>query len=416
MKPTDLHIDVTAAIDQDWLSIARTLRPILDAAGPRIDANKSVPVEVLDELFNAKMFRMMLPRSQGGAELDLPTYFQVISTIAEGDASAAWSVNQSNGCAMSAAYMEADAAREVFGHSRAVLAWGFPTGSCTARQVDGGWRVTGTWGFGSGNRHASWLGGHCQIQDKDGQPISRVPGQVQERTALIPRSAVKIEPDSWNVIGLRGTGSDTYSVTDLFVPSKFCIVPRAVGRDQQRAEDATPDPEVERRENGPLYRFSPTVIYQAGFAGVALGIARAMLNSFIDLANKKTASTATALLRENAVIQEHVAVSHARLESMRAWLLQSLREAWQESLDHGKHGFDNRVTMRLASTYAIREAARVVEEVYTDAGATAIFETHPFERRLRDMHAVSQQIQAHPIHLQTVGQHYLRMKANIRFI
>ncbi len=389
---------------------------MLDAAGPRIDATKTLPQQVLDELFSAKMFRMMLPRSQGGAELDLPTYFQVITTIAEGDASAAWSVNQSNGCAMSAAYMEPDAAREVFGDCRAVLAWGFPTGPCIARQVDGGWRVTGTWGFGSGNRHASWLGGHCQIQDGNGVSISTVPGQAQERTALIPRSAVTIEPDSWNVIGLRGTGSDTYSVTDLFVPSKYCIVPRAVGRDLQRAAEATPEPEVERREGGPLYRFSPTVVYQAGFAAVALGLGRAMLNSFVELANKKTASTATAMLRENAVIQEHVAVSHSRLESMRAWLLQSLQEAWNDSLTQGKHSFENRMTLRLASTYAIREAAKVVEDVYTDAGATAIFETHPFERRLRDMHAVSQQIQAHPIHLQTVGQHYLGMKANIRFI
>ncbi len=416
MKPADLHIDVTSAIDQDWLSIARSLRPILNAAGPRIDATKSVPDDVLNELFSAKMFRMMLPRSQGGAELDLPTYFQVISTIAEGDASAAWSVNQSNGCAMSAAYMEPDAAREVFGHPRAVLAWGFPTGPCIARQVEGGWRVTGTWGFGSGNRHASWLGGHCQIQDSNGAPISRVPGQALERTALIPRQAVKIEPESWNVIGLRGTGSDTYSVTDLFVPTRHCIVPRAVGRDQQRAQDAMPDAEVERREQGPLYRFSPTVIYQAGFAGVALGLGRAMLNSFIDLASKKTASSATAMLRENAVIQEHVAVSQARLESMRAWLLQSLREGWAGSVEHGKHDFENRMTMRLASTYAIREAARVVEEVYIDAGSTAIFEVNPFERRLRDMHAVTQQIQGHPIHLQTVGQHYLGMKASTRFI
>jgi indole-3-acetate monooxygenase len=425
LKPTDLPIGHTADIDQDWLALARSLRPLLDAAGPQIDATQSLPPAVLDALFSARMFRLLLPRSQGGAELDLPTYFQVICAIAEGDASAAWSVNQSNGCALSAAYMDSGAASDVFGDPRAVLSWGFPAGACIARQVEDGWRVTGTWGFGSGNRHSSWLGGHCQIQDQQGNAIKSVSGQPAERTALIPRQDVDIAPGSWQVLGLRGTGSDTYSVKDLFVPSRYCIVPRAVGPDLLAAEEGeathsadvdVTDPQSERREYGPLYRFSPTIVYQAGFAAVALGLGRAMLNSFISLANQKTSKSASTMLRDNAVIQEHVAVSQARLESMRIWLIDSLRRSWDGCMETGSHRFDDRINMRLAATYAIREAARVAQDVYTDAGATAIFESQPFERRLRDMHAVTQQVQGHSIHLQTAGQHYLGMKVSSRFI
>ena len=96
MQGDHFDTDSHATINQDWIAKARALTPILDVAGPRIDANKSLPIEILDALFEAKMFRMLLPRSQGGAELDLPTFFQVMLAIAQGDASAAWSVAQSN--------------------------------------------------------------------------------------------------------------------------------------------------------------------------------------------------------------------------------------------------------------------------------------------------------------------------------
>ena len=416
MNPKDLHAGTSAAIDFDWIARARALTPMLDAAGPRIEAAKALPPDVLDALFDANLFRMLLPRSQGGAELDLPTFFQVILAIAEGDASTAWCVAQSSGCALAAAYMAPDAASEVFSAPRAVLAWGFPQGPCRAVAVEGGWRVTGSWGFGSGSRHATWLGGHCQLVDADGAPIRKPNGQAAERTALFPRSAVTIVDSKWNVIGLRGTGSDTYAVTDLFVPAEHCVVPRGVGRDQQQPEDAVPDVETERREAGPVYRFSPTAMYQAGFSAVALGLGRAMLNSFVALANEKTPSGAGVMLRDNPIIQNRVAISEARLAAMRAWLMQSVRESWDTCAASGKHEYTDRVTMRLASTYAIREAAKVVEDAYADAGATAIFESNPFERRLRDMHAVTQQIQSNPMHLQTAGQHYLGMKPSTRFI
>ena len=132
--------------------------------------------------------------------------------------------------------------------------------------------------------------------------------------------------------------------------------------------------------------------------------------------SQKTPSGAPSLLRENSVIQARVAASEARIASMRAWLTQSLRESWDGCVATGQHAFEHRMTMRLASTYAIRELRQVVEDAYDDAGATAIFESHPFERRLRDMHAVTQQIQSNPMHLQTVGQHYLGMKASTRFV
>ena len=170
------------------------------------------------------------------------------------------------------------------------------------------------------------------------------------------------------------------------------------------------------RSAGPVYRFSPTAMYQAGFSAVALGLGRAMLNSFVALANVKTPSGAGLMLRDNPIIQNRVAISTARLAAMHAWLKQSVGESWNGCVASGKHAFEHRVTMRLAATYAIHEAAKVVEDAYADAGATAIFECNPFERRLRDINAVSQQVQANFAHLQSVGRYYLGMKPGLRFI
>jgi indole-3-acetate monooxygenase len=414
------HLQVSgearSEIERGWIARARALKPILEAAGPRIDEACALPQDVLDALFEAKLFRMLLPHTFGGAELEPATFFQVVSEIAAGDASAAWCIAQNSGCSMSAAYLEPGAAHRVFGDARAAVAWGYSLGpQCRAVPVRGGWRISGTWGFGSGNRHASWVGAHCHRADETGELLKHPDGRPQERTMLIPRSEISIKEGSWNVIGLRGTGSDTYSVSDLFVPSEYSLVPRATARDHHLAEDALPELEPERREQGRLYRFSPMNVYQAGFAAVGLGVARATLDAFIELASKKTPSGSGSPLREDQWIQSRIALSEARLGSANAWLVAILREIWQE-LGAGHARFESRVQMRLASTYAIQEAREVVHATYADAGATAIFENGPFERRLRDMNAVSQQIQANFAHLQSVGQYYLGLKPGLRYI
>ena len=419
MKPADLVRAAIAAIsrgDHDWVADARALKPRLDTAAPRIDAASALPPDILDALFESRMFRMLLPRAFGGDELDFVTFFDVVGIIAEGDASAAWSVAQSNGCAMAAASLDPRVAEAIFGHARAVLSWGYPTGSCRAQAVDGGWTVNGTWGFGSGNRHSTWLGGHCQVFDEKGEPQRSRQGAPQERTMLFERTAVTILAEQWNVIGLRGTGSDTYMVKDMFVPADHALVSRAVGRDLQQPEHAEIEEEPERREAGTLYRFSPTAVYQAGFSAVALGIARATLDAFIALAQQKIPSGGGTLLRDNAVIQARVAHSEARLASSRAWIRQILADMWQECAETGRHGYAHRIQMRLAAPYCVEEARQVVEDSYADAGATAIFAANPFERRLRDIHAVAQQVQANPVHFQTVGQFYLGLKPHNRFI
>lgn len=393
----DMQHPGEADATDDPVARARALIPLLQQAAARIDAARELPPDVLDAMFAAGMFRLLVPRSCGGAELEPATYVQCVEAVAMGDASAAWCMNQGSVSLMSAAYLGLDAAREAFGGERDVLAWGYgPNGR--AVRVEGGWRVTGQWSFASGSRHATWLGAHCLCVDAGGTPLRGPNDKPWERTALFRREQAKID-DTWFVLGLRGTGSDTYAIQDLLVDDAHVI---------------TRDYAGERREQGSLYRFHMMQLYAAGFACVALGIARQMLETFIVVAGSKAPAQSKTLLRDNNVIQHLIGHSDARLKAARAWLLRLLEEIYAEVGRAGELTVEQRIAIRQASTYAIHEAREVVTTIYHEAGSTAIFDDQPFERRLRDINSVSQQLQGRRAHFETVGQHMLGLETNLR--
>lgn len=401
MNDVALGVPATSRADTsiDYIARARALVPLLRSAAARIDQACELPPEVLDAMHEARMFRLLIPRAYGGAELDPLTYVQCVEQIASGDASAAWCMNQGSGCSMSAAYMAPEVARGVWGGARDVLAWGQGPGAKAVR-VQGGWRVTGTWSFASGSRHSTWLGAHCPCYSADDTLDRHPDGRPWERTMLTPRSAAKIA-DVWQVMGLRGTGSDNYTFTDVFVDD---------------AHTLTRDSAEERREPGLLYRFAAMQLYAAGFASVGLGIARATLDAFIELARVKTPALNTQSLRDNNAVQGIIGHADARWKAARAGLHQVLREVQDAVSVNGALTVADRMAIRQASTFAIHESRQVVHDIYHEAGATAIFATHPFERRLRDMNAVSQQTQGRRSHLETVGLFLLGGEPSLRWV
>jgi alkylation response protein AidB-like acyl-CoA dehydrogenase len=383
----------------DYIAEARRLAPLLAEAAPRIDAARELPPDVLDAMHSAGMFRLLVPRSLGGAELDPATYIQCVEAIASGDASVAWCMNQGSGCSMSAGYLQPGVAREVFGGKRDVLAWGMGPGAKAIR-VEGGWRISGNWAFASGSRHATWLGAHCPCFDADGAPQRYPDGRPWERTMLFRREAATIK-DIWQVMGLRGTGSDAYSVQDMFIDD---------------AHTLTRDRPEERREPGVTYRFAAMQIYASGFAMVALGTARAALDSFIELARGKTPALTQRGLLDSTVIQSEIGIADARLKSARTWLIHVLRETQEAVKLAGELTTDQRIAIRQAATFAIHQAKEAVDMAYHEAGSTAIFDANPFERRFRDVNTVTQQVQGRRSHFETVGQHLLGAQANARWL
>jgi alkylation response protein AidB-like acyl-CoA dehydrogenase len=383
-----------------YLERVRGLGPRIEACADQIEQERRLPPALLDALFDAGLFRLLLPRSLGGGELDPVSFVHVIEEVAKLDASTAWVLCQTAGCSMVAAYLRPDVAAEIFGSDpRGVLAWG-PGPDARAVAVEGGYRVTGTWSFASGGRHATWLGGQCPIYEPDGTPRRRDGNALEHRTMLFPATRARMI-DVWQVIGLRGTGSDAFTVSDLFVPHE-----RSVARD---------DP-AERRHAGLLYCFPTGSLYASGFAGVALGIARSTLDAFVGLAREKTPRGSTRTLRDNAVVQSQLAQAEARLRSARLFLLASLEEIWREVGRVGRLTLEQRVLIRLAATYAIHQAKEAADFAYHAAGATAVFTSSAFERRFRDIHTVTQQLQGRQAHFETVGQHLLGLEPDTSFL
>ena len=381
------------------LENARNVAPLLSDAAAEIEAERALTPAVLNAMHDAKLFRLTLPHRDNGLELPLPALAQVAEIIAGADASAGWCLGQAFGCAMSAAFMDKVPAQQVFGAREAVLAWGAGVQG-RMEATDGGYLVSGTWRFASGSHHATWLGGHSKVFEKDGSPREGASGRQADRTAVFPREQA-VMADDWHVMGLRGTRSEGYTVENLFVPEGLTL-----DRD-------TP---AECQVDTTLFRFPTTNVYAAVFSSVALGIAQSAFDHLKALGMEKHARAAQTSMRDSPVFQAKLAELRAQLESARAYKHAIISEIWETVDNTGELTMDDRARIRLATTYAINEATSVVEQIYRLAGSTAIFDNEPFERRFRDIHAVSQQVQGRHSNFETVGRYMLGFGADTIFM
>lgn len=378
---------------------ARALQPLLDANGPEIDRRRELTPEVVDALVDQDLLRLLLPRSLGGQEIHPLAFCQTTEAIAWADASTGWFVNQSNvSSATSAAAMPHEAAAAIFDGPRAGLAWGAIYSGSKAIRVDGGYRLTGTWSFASGSRHTTWIGAHSAVRNPDGTPHIRY-GNPDVRSFLFLRAKATII-DDWHVLGLRGTGSDTYSVNDLFVP------------DEHAPHREAPE---ERRESGPLYTIHSTPLYAIGFCGVTLGLARRMLETYTALARSRHSRASVNAMANNNAIQREIAVLEAKLSAARAFLHEAVCRTYDAAVKDDLD-VDTRMRLRLATTYGMNEATDVSIACYRGAGTAAILDSAPFERRFRDAMSASQHMQAMPPLLEMVGRHIIGCENIVQFV
>jgi alkylation response protein AidB-like acyl-CoA dehydrogenase len=375
----------------DWVAAASALHPVVAAASDQTERERRVPDAVMDAISEAGLFKLLLPASLGGAAADLVTYNGVIEALAMADASTAWCVSQALTSSHAAGFLAPEVASEVFGTGYGVVAWGPPAGAAKAIAVEGGYRSSGTWRFASGAPHARWFGGHSILCDADGRPRPDPTGRPINRTMLFRRDAVTLL-DTWHVIGLKGTRSDDYRVNDVFVPEAYSTW-----------RDSAPD----RVEAGPLYNFPMLTLYGVGFAGVALGLAAASLDAFRNLAETKKSGSGlghATVLADAATVRAEFAKATARLARARSFAREIMAESWEIASTRATFTLEERARLRLAITGTIQEAAKVVDFAYHAAGSTAIYEGSAFERRFRDMHAVTAHGQSQWSNFEAAGQ------------
>jgi indole-3-acetate monooxygenase len=354
------------------LDAARELAPAIIGMRDDIERERRLPSSLVDAMRNAQLFELWLPKTLGGPELHPVDFLRIIEELSSADASAGWCATVHGVYSRLLGSLSDTTAREIVA-SRAVIAGTLnPTGR--ARVIDGGYRVSGRWGYGSGIDHSAWTIGNCVVEDESG-PRRSPSGAPELRFMLVPTSDVEIM-DTWRVGGMRGTGSHDFRIENLFVPERYSI-PAFV---------------TQATQPGALYRMPMMSLFAFALASVTLGVARAALDAFIELAGAKTPMGSTVMLRDKTSVQADFARAETMVRAARAFIVEAVEQQWAEITAGQAPSLAKRAAMRQASTFAGEASVRAVDLVYAAAGGSAIYESGRLDRCFRDVHVAVQHI------------------------
>jgi len=382
--PQDLSVS-----EPDIVAIARRLAVVARAAAEEAEQLRRTPPALAEAITRAGIYQLYLPASMGGPELDPMTVFRVIEEISRGDGAIGWNAMIANVMALNMGRLPAEAGREIAGTPADYRAAGSArpggpvTGHC--RAVEGGYRLSGQWNFASGIHNARWA--YCTAIMMDGDtPILNAAGKPVMRTLWVPREQIEIL-DTWNVLGMRGTGSTDFVVKDVFVPER-----RTVPTDRPAVQTT------------PLFNHRARFVFLwAPSAANALGIARGAIDALAELASETTTLSATPL-RNRSAVQIQAGEADAMVSAGRAHVLSAVGQVWHR-VCAGEEPTDGEIAQgRIAITHAMHESVRAVDKVFHAAGTLAIYPRLRLERAFRDIHVAIQHGAALPSYYESNGK------------
>lgn len=355
------------------LAAVRDLAPSISARSAEIEAERRLPLDLLDQLVASGCFRMLTPRSHGGLEVDLPLSMEIIETIAAADGATGWTVMIGSESPMLLALLPRSRFDQIYADTPDVIVGGAfaPRGQAAAGA--GGYLVSGRWAFASGCQHARWLFGNCVVTE-NGQPrAGLLPGARETRAMLFGSDQARII-DTWEVSGLRGTGSHDIEVTNLQVPSDDSL-------DIFMGQSCVA---------GALYK-APVVSFALHIGAVGVGIARHALADIIALVqtNKKRLYAGSAIA-DSPLFHHRLAQAETSLRAARELLMAESRAVWQSSLDGRSPNPPETARVVGSVAWAAQTAASIVDTCYTAGGGTAPYNSSPLQRHLRDIHTLTQ--------------------------
>jgi alkylation response protein AidB-like acyl-CoA dehydrogenase len=357
------------------MAVARALAPEITQRADEAESQGAMPIDLVERLRAAGIFRALQPRSLGGFEVGPVEFIEMIEELAHADGSVGWIAAIGAGAPAFTAWLEPAVANELFGSDADFTAATVfaPTGRAVPDGM-GRFTVEGRWPFASGCRHAEWFLAGMLVFDGDTPRI--LPDQGPDwRLAFFPRDNAEIV-DNWDVLGLRATGSND-------------IVARALGV----AEEHTISPFFHpARQDGPLWRLAFFTLVGAALVGVPLGIARRALDEFTDLATTKLRAGTFQPVAEDPAAQVAFASADANLRAGRAFVLAEASELWDTACAGDAPRLEQRARFQLAAQQAMRAARQAVDTAFELTGASAVHTSHPLQRCFRDLHTVSQHV------------------------
>jgi indole-3-acetate monooxygenase len=367
---------------------ARALAPVVAGHADEAERLRRLPPALVDALRDAELLRMCTPSAYGGPQADPRTLLEVSEAVAAVDGAAGWCTMIAATTSSLACFLDPEWAAKIYGDPATITAGVFAP-NATAEVVAGGWRATGRWMWGSAAQHCQYVVGGAIVV---GEP-------PQQHVMFFDAADVTFH-DTWHTAGLRGTGSGDFSVDAAFVPNGRSI-PAIGGR-----------PTVD----APIGRFPNFTLLAIGVASVTLGIARHALDAFDALAREKRPQFSGRTLAQTGSVQADIAKAEAALRSARSWLLDEIDQAWDAVLAGDRVADDARARLRLAAANSATSAAHAVDTAFTWAGGTAVFQSSPLQRCLRDVHVASQHIQVSPRMYETVGRFLLGGDVDMRMM
>jgi alkylation response protein AidB-like acyl-CoA dehydrogenase len=374
-----------AARAERLLEYVRILAPLVEAERQALDTKRELSPALHGALVTAGLFRLWLPRQLGGAALDPVAGLRVIAAVAALDGSVGWSVMVPAAYGLLAGRLPARAAARIFGDRRAAVAGNLaPFGKAEA--IEGGYRASGRWPFGSGGRHATWFLARCAVRGR-GRARPGPTGRPATRLLFVPADRCRIH-DTWHVSGLRGTGSHDYSMKDVRVPAAYSI-------DLLAGRPTRPEP---------LYAFPLIPFVEAAVAAVPIGIARAALDAFTELAKTRRAGRSQRPLRADPTAQRELGRAELHARSAEALLFSAVDDVWRTVKAGRRPTLAQRAQLRVGCVNAGTSAAAAVDVVYRLGGGASIFEGNRIERCFRDVHTAAQHGALAPKTLEAVGR------------
>ena len=356
------------AVQQDLVAAATALAPQILAVRDELESGRRLPAALAQALDQAGLMQLYLPRSMGGPEIDPITYYHVIEALSKVDGSVGWCTFLSSDATYFAGWLKPEVGRAMFGDDPHVRIAGSFRATGDAKPIDGGYRVTGRWDYASGVDHANWLAVHCRVVGESGPKVTPS-GTPETRMFMIPAENATIH-DTWNPMGMLGTGSKDFTVEDIFVP-----------------EEQTWELWGPAQESSPFY--DPRLFMVLTWTPVvanALGMARGAMEAFVELANQSGSTSSATLLRDRAPVQNAVGKAEAIINASRAYVLDSVG-AVMDAVTEGKEDLDPLIAQaRLAITHGMWEAVKAVDMLFHIAGTNAIHQKYPLERFFRDIH------------------------------
>src|SRR6516164_17972 len=251
---------------EELLARAEALVPVLRERAPRAEQMRRLPDETIADLHASGLFRMLQPARVGGSELPYRALFELTAVIGQGCGSTAWVLGNLAAHHWLLGMWHPQGQDEIWDESPDSLissALAFARGR--AQRVEGGYRLTGRWPFSSGIDPSTWNIFGAIVTDEE-------TGQSEPRMFLVPASDYTII-DTWQVIGLAGTGSNDVEVADIFVPAYRTLSTERIRGGPNRGSELNP---------GTLYKLPAVSLFAFAVAGVLLGIARGAIQSFVE--------------------------------------------------------------------------------------------------------------------------------------